>query len=56
MIRIKGDWLEHSQCWVDTIFSVHMSLCHGEIMSDDMTLYSVMMLKLWTRKRDTEYR
>ena len=47
MIRIMRDWLEYCQTWVDIIFNAHISLCHGEVISDDMTLYPVMMVKLW---------
>ena len=34
------------------VLGVNSRSCHGDIERDDLTLCSVMMIELWTRKRD----
>jgi hypothetical protein len=37
---------------VYTVLSVNSSSWHGATERDDITLYSAMMVELWTRKRE----
>jgi hypothetical protein len=37
---------------VYAVLSVNSGLWHGEIETDDITLCSVMMIEVWTRKRE----
>ena len=37
---------------VYTVVGVNSRSCHGEIQRDDLTLYSAMIIELWTRKRE----
>ena len=34
------------------VLGVNILSCHGEIERDDLTLYSAMIVELWTRKRE----
>jgi len=46
-------WMLYS---VYAVLGVNSWSCHGEIERDDLTLYSAMMVELWTRKRDGGWR
>ena len=50
---INPGWILYS---VYAVLGVNSSSWHGEIERDDLTLWSVMMVQLWTRRRDGGWR